>query len=190
MTVTGLGHRLWRLSSFPKMARSLFKRFVQNMDEHGDDKVDCTDETTTRQVENVSTEALDTREFDSINDFPPKYVSTPNAPRSGQSQTHTLTAGTGDGTVSDTLIASRGNQVAKLIDKINHMETVIEDLKRAVILLVDGVSQQKSYAQVANRSTPGSNAQGREASFTAELSTQTKTPENVRPPSPKSLLAM
>ena len=157
VTITWLGHRLWKLSSFPRMARSLFKRFVKDMDEHDDDRVDCTDKTTARQVENVSTESLDTR-------IPPLHGSTPNNHRSGTklpnsdntsvplrycflrglssgsgtprlgvwsgtSQAHTLTAGAGVGAVSDTLIASRGNQVAILINKINHMETVIEDLK-------------------------------------------------------------
>ena len=56
--------------------------------------------------------------------------------------------------MTETVTDSRGSQVSFLINKICHMETVIEDLKRVVVLLVEGIS--KLYAHVANRSTPDS----------------------------------
>ena len=46
VTVTGIGHRVWRWSYFPKVAKSLFKRFVQEIDEYdGESSKDSGDET-------------------------------------------------------------------------------------------------------------------------------------------------
>ena len=77
---------------------------------------------------------------------------------------------------------SRGSQLSFLINKICRMETVIEDLKRAVILLVEGISQPHSYAHVVNRSTSDSDLRPQESDVIAEPSTQRSAPDVVLPP--------
>ena len=76
---------------------------------------------------------------------------------------------------------SRGSQLSFLINKICRMETVIEDLKRAVILHVEGISQPHSYAHVVNRSTSDSDLRPQESDVIAEPSTQRSAPDVVLP---------
>ena len=183
VTVTGIGHRLWRASYFPKVAKTLFKRIVQEIDEQdGDRSGDFRDETVPRQINhdvNQSMQAVGSEVFDSIVDFPPLHVSTPNAPRPDISKPHTQRPE--DYSETETIMNSRGSQVSFLINKICHMETVIEDLKRAVVLLVEGISQPGSYAHVANRSTPDSSTQAQTNPVNIAPSSQLTAPDIVLP---------
>ena len=61
------------------------------------------------------------------------------------------------------------------------METVIEDLKRAVIWLVEGISQRHSYTHVVNRSISDSDLRPQESDVIAEPSTQRSAPDVVLP---------
>ena len=182
VTVTGIGHRVWRWSYFPKVAKSLFKRFVQEIDEYdGESSKDSGDETVSRQVDGVnqSMQAVDLEVSDSISDFPPLHVSTPNAPRPENLQPPTQIPR--DESLTEMVMNSRGSQLSFLINKICCMETVIEDLKRAVILLVEGISQPHSYAHVVNRSTSDSDLRPQESDVIAEPSTQRSAPDVVLP---------
>ena len=182
VTVTGIGHRVWRLSYFPKVAKSLFKRFVQEIDEYdGDSSKDSRDETVSRQVDGVnqSMQAVDLEVSESISDFPPLHVSTPNAPRHENAQPPTQVPR--DESLTEMVMNSRGSQLSFLINKISRMETVIEDLKRAVILLVEGISQPHSYAHVVNRSTSDSDLRPQASDVIAEPSTQRSAPDVVLP---------
>ncbi|MES9883588.1 MAG: hypothetical protein ABW185_22240, partial [Sedimenticola sp.] len=72
VTVTGVGHKLWRDHSFPVTARSLFKRFVKHVDEHSQLVEENPSQHNILAVQDVSTYTVD-----------PLLTSTPLVPKPG-----------------------------------------------------------------------------------------------------------
>ena len=138
VTVTGVGHKSWRSYYFPKASRSLFKKFVLEVDSQ--DSQDNESQTQLSSEMNTpiqgQSQAVNNDEYGSINGIPPLLMSTPNRTpcslstdqvsfRQMLSQLQNVDQNDGE--------ISNGRKLSFMISKVCNLETVIEDLKRSII---------------------------------------------------------
>ncbi|MES9883778.1 MAG: GDSL-type esterase/lipase family protein [Sedimenticola sp.] len=137
VTVTGVGHKTWRVSRFPAISKSLFKRFVIQADTQMNQADD-------QQQEHEDDSYIATAAVNPI------HTSTPVVTRKETA---------GFPTVTEQPISQDTQILNLLVEKINKMETDIKDLKCTLIKCMDKLPVATSYAAVVNTqhaSTPGS----------------------------------
>lgn len=132
VTISGVGHKLWRSHYFPKAARSLFKRFVQEVDSQVDSQ-DCqqskpqTPPYSPRPAQ-VQSQAVNGDIISSFNGIQPLFVSTPNCPGADGFRQPTPSEAPHVNT-NDLEMFSNGRKLSFMVSKVCDLEAVIEDLK-------------------------------------------------------------
>lgn len=150
--ITGIGHRLWRASYFPKVAMSLFKRFVQEVDSQASIEDSSPDVISIGSAVSSSqlTQSEIQQDSGNISVRQPVSESTPTIPRQDH---HRSLSSQGQVIFSDhDDVKSNGRKLTALISKINEMESVVCDLKQTVLLLVDNMSKPARYSEMVNKS--------------------------------------
>ena len=187
VTVTGVGHKSWRSYYFPKASRSLFKKFVQEVDSQ--DSQDNESQTQLSSEMNTpiqgQSQAVNNDDYGSINGIPPLLMSTPNRTpcslSTDQVSFRQMLSQLQNVDQNDDEI-SNGRKLSFMISKVCNLETVIEDLKRSIILLVEQMTKPSSFSDVVSRSLHGSESHSRSSYLNntarSEISSQQVATEN------------
>ena len=130
-------------------------------------------------------QAVNNDEYGSINGIPPLLMSTPNRTpcslSTDQVSFRQMLSQLQNVDQNDDKI-SNGRKLSFMISKVCNLETVIEDLKRSIILLVEQITKPSSFSEVVSRSLNGSESHSHISSLNnttrSEISSQQVATEN------------
>ena len=151
VTVTGVGHKLCGHITFQKAARSLFKRFVQEVDSQDGQNIESQPLQTSNMIAQMQSQSVNVDEFASMNGIRPLFVSTPNClntdqvPFRQEMQSREQHADTYNDDISNR------RKLSFMISKVCDLEAVVEDLKRSIIYTRQKKKNRKKKMQNYNQ---------------------------------------
>ena len=171
VTVTGIGHKLWRTYYFHKASRSLFKQYVKDVDSQDSQNSSVqTPEMKTPTPTLSNTESKD--DFGSIAGIQPLLMSTPNSQSTDQVSFRQMMSQLQRSDPNDTDEISNGRKLSFMISRVCNLEAIVDDLKKSIILLVEKMTKPGSFSEAVSAGSGSRNGSYTSASQTHPSSQQ------------------